>query len=129
MFDLPADFDEAELLGHVLEMVCIGPYFTRLEFSKASSGINDNESFYVGVKGSVFMRLGAQKVECCADNPKDMVRLVDLLLLEVKGVRRQGASSLEMLFDGDRGLILNGEGSPDFEAYTIQVFGRNVVVV
>lgn len=129
MFDLPTDFHEMELVGHFFEMVCIGPYFTRLEFSKASSGISGNESFYIGVKGSVFMRFGTRKIECCAESPKEMARLVEFLLLEIKGVRRQGASSLEMLFDGDRGLILDGGNSPDFEAYSIQVFGRSVVVV
>jgi hypothetical protein len=34
MYHLPLDFDERQLLGHILEMVCIGPYFTRLNFSR-----------------------------------------------------------------------------------------------
>jgi hypothetical protein len=129
MFDLPSDFCEAELVGHVLEMVCVGPYFTRLEFSKPNPGANESDSFYVGVKGSVFIFNGAHEIECCAENPSSMARLVDFLLLKIKAANRQGTSSLELVFEDDRKLLLSGDDSPEYESYSIQVFGKNVVVV
>jgi hypothetical protein len=129
MYDLDPDFREQELTGHYLEMVCIGPYFTRLEFSMPSRNTNSTDSFYIGVKGQVRVMTPAGTMECNADFPKSMVPILELLLDRVSKVEREGGSSLLFTFDSSRKLVVIGDSSSDFENYTIQVYGKNVVIV
>jgi hypothetical protein len=84
---------------------------------------------FVLCRGKRFSFNGAHEIECCAENPSSMARLVDFLLLKIKAANRQGTSSLELVFEDDRKLLLSGDDSPEYESYSIQVFGKNVVVV
>jgi hypothetical protein len=129
MYELPVDFCERNLIGGVLEMVCVGAYFTRLEFSKVSPITSAGDSFYIGINESVSMCVNGGSVECRADNPSSMALLVMLLLKEIKEVRRRGKASLDLVFDAACILTINGNNSPNYEAYSIQVHGKSVVVV
>ena len=129
MFDLPTEFDEKDLIGHVLEMVCVGPFFTRLEFSKPSATTDSNQSFYVGIKGSISLSFNGANIQAQAENPESMAQVIKFLRLEILSVRRCGHASLELQFELQKAIVLNGEDSPDFEAYSIQVFGKDTVLV
>jgi hypothetical protein len=129
MYELPGDFDESVLLGSYLEMVCIGPYATNLHFSKPQITPGKSYSITICIKGSISIMGDGSSSFGIAENPKSMAPLVDLLMRDIASVQRIGKASLQISFKPDGYVILDGDGSPDFESYSIQFPGGDIVVV
>lgn len=129
MYELPVDFDEAILIGCYLEMVCIGPYVTNLIISKPQLSFGCSRSITVSVKGPISFVCDRHSYVGNPEEPRSMVALVDLLMKEIVKVQRIGKASLQIFFESEGHVTLEGENSPQFEVYSIQIPGNDIVIV
>jgi hypothetical protein len=129
MYALDVNFDEQAFIGCYLDMVCIGAYNTCLDFSRAQTSPGITFRLRVCLKGSVSFSCDGVAYIGDAETCKSMTPLVGLLMRDVEKVERVGVASLLISFEPNGHLTLEGDNSPDFEAYTINLPGGNIIVV
>jgi hypothetical protein len=129
MYKLPDDFDEQLLADCYLEMISFGAAITKFEFARPqkTSGKSYRVSFVVEGKLSFLTgdKLGIREFS----DASSCTPLLKFLLQDVFKVRRIGAASLQILFDGGEYISIEADDTTDFESYSIYLNSGDIVVV
>jgi hypothetical protein len=129
MYDLSGDFNEKQLIGFYLAEVGIGPFTTNLSFAKHQEIAGESAIISICVKGYLSYSLKGNLHKCDAEKPNSMAGLVDFLMSDILSVERVKNASLKISFKPAGYLILEGDDSPDYESYLIQIRGGDIFVV
>ncbi|MFZ6815816.1 hypothetical protein ACO0K3_15215 [Undibacterium sp. Rencai35W] len=129
MYELPENFDENQLVGYYLGEVGIGAFTTNLRFAKPQTTAGSSSTINICIKGNATYFCGERLGKCEAENPRSMTALVDLLMADIDSVQRVKKASLKILFKHGEYILFDGDSSPDYESYLIQISGGEIIVV
>jgi hypothetical protein len=129
MYNLSSDFDEKQIIDFYLCEIGIGPFTTNLLFAKHQGIAEKSVIINIRVSGYLSYSFEGNLHQCNAEKPHSMTGLVDFLMSDVYAVERVKNASLKLFFKPNGYLILEGDDSPDFESYLIQIRGGDIFVV
>jgi hypothetical protein len=129
MYTLPDDFNEQIFLGCYLEMICFGSNVTKFHFSKPQTASNAAFEITVVSESAISFGYDDRISTGYANDSLSIAPVLALLMRDVTNVIRSGRASLQISFEPDGYLTLDGDTSPDFEAYTIYVPSGEIIVI
>jgi hypothetical protein len=129
MYSLPSNFDVEIFSRCYLEMISFGPCITKLDFCRPQQGPGKPYRVTCVLEGPFQFMCNGVVGTRDLEHPESIAPLLGLMMRDVKSIKTIGNSSLTIAFEPEGHVILDGDNSSEFEAYTIYPATGKAIVV